>query len=68
VVPPFTGVAVKVTDVPAHTEFADASMETLTGCEGVTIIVTMFEVAGLPVAHGRLEFITTTTISSFAGA
>ena len=46
-VPPCVGVAVNVTDVPAQTGFADGETETLTGRFGLTIIVIVFEVAGL---------------------
>jgi hypothetical protein len=52
VVPPLTGVAVKVTDVPAQmTPAGKAAMVTLAGRFGFTIIATVLEVAGLPVAH-----------------
>jgi hypothetical protein len=40
VAPPFTGVAVKVTEVPAQTGFAEATMTTLTGNTGVTVVLT----------------------------
>ena len=49
------GVAVKVTLLPEHTGFDDATMFILTGRFGFTVIVTEFEVAGLPVAHVALE-------------
>ncbi|MPN15316.1 hypothetical protein SDC9_162646 [bioreactor metagenome] len=49
--PPFVGVAVKVTDVPAQIVVADAAMLTLTGRLVVTDIDTVFDVAGLPDAH-----------------
>ena len=45
--PPFVGVAVKVTDDPAHIVVADASTDTLAGRLGLTVIVTSFEVAVL---------------------
>ena len=41
-----TGVAVNVTDVPAHTWFADGATETLTGNNGFTTMVTVLDVAG----------------------
>jgi hypothetical protein len=50
-----SGVAVKVTEVPAHTGFAEGAIETLTGRFGFTVIVTTLEVAGLPVTHVALE-------------
>jgi len=67
VVPPLTGVAVNVTDVPAQTGLAPAAIVTLTGSEVLTIIVTEFEVAGLPVAQGSLEVSTQVTTSLFNG-
>ena len=45
--PPCVGVAVKVTDVPAHTGFAEGDTVTLTGRFGLTIIVIVLDVAGL---------------------
>jgi hypothetical protein len=56
-VPPFTGVAVNVSVVPMHTGFDDAVIETLTGSGLFTVIVIELEVAGFPVAQGRLEVI-----------
>jgi hypothetical protein len=53
------GVAVKVTDVPAQTGFALAAIETLAATVGFTVMVTVFDVAGLPVTHPRLDVITT---------
>jgi hypothetical protein len=50
--PPFVGVAVKVTDVPSQTGFAEGATATLTGRIGSTVSVTVLEDAGLPVAHG----------------
>ena len=58
----------KVTEVPAHTEIADAAMETLTGRRGLTVIVTLFEVAGLPVGHVAFEVKTHATISLLEGS
>ena len=55
IVPPFVGVAVKVTEVPAQTGFAEAATETLIGSNGFTVMVTVFDVAGLPVGHVALE-------------
>ena len=51
VVPPLVGVAVNVTEVPAQTGFAEAAIETLAAILGLTVIVTAFEVAGLPVTQ-----------------
>jgi hypothetical protein len=47
--------AEKFTEVPAQTVVADAEIETLTGKLPLTIIVTVFEMAGLPVAQVALE-------------
>ena len=65
--PPLTGVAVKVTKVPAHTDPADAAMEILTGRSGLTVIVTVFDVAGLPVGHTVLDISVQVTASLLAG-
>ena len=54
-VPPLVDTAVKVTDVPAQTLFAEAAIDTLTGNTGLTVMVTVFEVAGLPVLQVSLE-------------
>ena len=60
------GVAVNVTLVPAQIVVAVAAMETLTGKLGFTVMVTVFEVAGLPVAQVALEVKTHVRISPFA--
>ena len=54
-VPPLTGVAVKVTLVPAQTGLADVVMETLTGINGFTIMVIALDMAGEPVAQVSSE-------------
>ena len=66
-VPPLTGEAVKVTEVPAQTGLAPAATATLTGRLGLTVMVTVFEVTGLPVAHVALEVKTQTMASEFVG-
>jgi len=48
VVPPFVGVAVKVTAFPRQKGLVDATMEILTGRIGLTIILTNALVAGFP--------------------
>jgi hypothetical protein len=48
-------VAVKVTGVPAQTWLADSAITMLTGNSGLTVMVTMLEFAGLPVAQVALE-------------
>jgi hypothetical protein len=40
---------------------AEATIDTLAGRIGLTVIVTVFDVAGLPVAQVALEFRTTVT-------
>ena len=54
-VPPLNGVAVRVTDVPAQTEFAETATETFTIWIGLTVISIILDVAGFPVAQERLE-------------
>ena len=49
-----TGVAVNVTEVPAQTGLALAEIDTLTGRSGFTVMVKVFDVAGLPVAQVAL--------------
>jgi hypothetical protein len=61
------GVAVNVTDVPEHTGFADAAIETLTGRFGFTVILIVFEVAGFPVGQVALEVRLQITTSLFVG-
>ena len=61
VVPPFVGVAVKVTLVPEQIVVALAPIITLTGKFGFTVIVIALLVAGLPVAQSAFEVIATVT-------
>ena len=68
VVPPLVGVAVKMTEVPEHTGFALADMDKLTGSNGLTVMETVFDVAGLPVVQVALEVSTQVTWSPFNGA
>jgi hypothetical protein len=60
------GVAVKVTLVPEHIVLAEAATLTLAGRFGLTVIVTEFEVAGLPVAQVALDVSTQIITSLFA--
>ena len=60
------GVAVKVTEVPAQTGFAEAATEMLAGKFGFTVMVTALDVAGLPVAQVAFEVNTQVTIFPFA--
>ena len=68
VVPPFTGVAVKVTLVPAQIGFAEATMLTLAGKTGFTVMIMIFEVAGLPLTQVAFEVITQETVFPLAKA
>ena len=61
------GVAVNVTEVPAQTGLAEAAIDTLTGSSGFTVMVTVLEVAGLPVGQVALEVRVQVTRSLFAG-
>ena len=53
-----TGIGVKVTEVPSQTGLAEAAIETLTGKTGLTFMVTVLDVAGLPDLQDKLEFYT----------
>ena len=66
--PPFTGEAVKVTEVPAQTGFTEGVTDTLTGSSGFTFMVTVFEVAGLPLGQVALDESTQLTASLLIGA
>ena len=58
--------AVKVTEVPEHTGFELAPIDTLTAFK-FTIIVIVFDVAGLPVGHVVFDVRTHIIWSPFAG-
>lgn len=60
------GVAVNVTLVPEQIVVADAPIETLTGRLGLTVMVTVFDVVGLPVAQVAFEVMTHVTVFPFA--
>jgi hypothetical protein len=61
------GVAVKVTEVPAQiAPEGTAAMLTLAGRFGLTVIVIVFDVAGLPVAQVAFDVITTVIASVLA--
>jgi hypothetical protein len=68
VVPPLVGTAVKVTLVPEQIVVADAEMLTLAGRFGLTVMVTVFDVAGLPVAQVAFDVITQVTVFPLAKA
>ena len=59
--------AVNVTNVPAQTGLAEAFIDMLTGKFGLTVIVIVLEVAGLPDAQKRFEVRIHWIISPFDG-
>ena len=59
--------AVNVTAVPAQTGLTEAAIETLTGRLGLTVIVTVLDVAGFPVTHVAFEVSTHVTASLLTG-
>jgi hypothetical protein len=61
------GVAVNDTVIPEQTGFWDGATETLTGRFGLTVIVTVFDVAGLPLAQAAFEVRIHVTRSLFNG-
>lgn len=64
-VPPFVGVAVNVTDVPA--QIVDVPEIATEGVMvGLTVIVTVFEVAVAGLEHDKPEVITQFTVFPFA--
>ena len=50
------GVAIQVTGNPEQTGFGDAVMLTETGRSGLTVMLIVFDVAGLPVGQVAVEF------------
>ena len=68
VVPPFVGVAVYVIEVPAQVGFAEAAILILATTFGLTVIVTVLEVAGLPVAQVAFDVILQVTVFPLASA
>ncbi len=56
-----------VTDVPEHTGFAVGAIDTLTATVGLTVIVTMLDVAGFPEVQVALEVSTHVTASLLTG-
>jgi hypothetical protein len=61
------GEAVNVTDDPVHTGLEEAPTETLTGNDGLTVIVTGVEVAGFGDGQLAFEVRFTVTASLFDG-
>ena len=68
--PPLVGVAVNITLVPAQiAPDGTAAMVALAGRLGLTVIVMVLDVAGLPVKHGvALEVMITLIASVFTNA
>jgi hypothetical protein len=67
VLPPLTGIAVKVTAVPLHTGFEVAKMVTPTCCAVPTLMTTVLDVAGFPPAQTSEEVMTQVTASLLIG-
>jgi hypothetical protein len=67
VVPPLTGEAVNVTEVPEQIGLDDATAVTLTVRLALTAMVTVFEVAGFPDAHVAFEVRTQDIASLLSG-
>ena len=67
VLPPFPGVAVKVTGIPAQTGFKEGDTETLTGNNGSTVMQIALDMAGFPAGHGTLETNSQVMQSPFPG-
>ena len=65
--PPFVGVAVKVTDPPIQNGFDVGDMETLTERLGFTVIVIWLLIAGLPVVQVSEEVSVQVMTSLFKG-
>ncbi len=67
VVPPLTGAAVNVTDVPAHMgPVGLAVMDTVGVTDGLTTIVMVFDVTVSGLAHGAFDVIRTDIASPFS--
>lgn len=67
-VPPFAGVAVKFTDVPAHIGFAEVAMVTEGVTTGFTVMVMVFEVAVGVVGQATDDVITHEIVLPFVSA
>jgi hypothetical protein len=57
-----------VTEVPAQMFVAEGRIDTLTGNNGFTVIVTVFEVAGFPVVQVAFEVSTQVIVLPLTGA
>ena len=62
-----TGVAVKVTELPWQNGLTEADIVILTARFGLTVIVTVFDVAGLPLAQAAFEVRIQVTRSPLTG-
>ena len=62
------GVAVNVTLVPEQMVVVEADMLILAGRLGFTVIVTVLDVAGLPLMHDAFEVSTQLMTSPFEGS
>ena len=60
--------AKKVTKVPAQTGLEEGAIDILTGNNGFTVMVTVLEVAGFPVAQVTSEVSTQVIASLLTGA
>ena len=56
-----------MTDVPAQTGLAEALTDMLTGSSGFTVMATVLEVAGFPLAQVAFELSKQVTASVFTG-
>ena len=65
--PPLTGLAVNVTEVLAQTGLADGDIVILAGRSEPTTIVTVLDVAGLPLTQEAFDVSTHVTASLFTG-
>ena len=65
--PPLTGIAVNVTGDPKQNGLVRVEIETPAANEGLTTMVTGFEVAGLPLTQAAVDVNLQVTISPFTG-
>ncbi len=66
-VPPLTGVAVKVTVVPAHTGLTEGLIETPAVSNAFTVMIEVLEGAGFPEAHEMFDVSEQVTASALEG-
>ena len=65
--PPLTGIAVKVTELPGQNGFVEAEMDIPAGRFAFTTIVIEFDVAGLPTGQAIFDVITQEITSPLFG-